>query len=117
MKINLKNGRELDVAFVSMEALDVLPPKKDMNGGQKLDDQGNPLFNARALKAVRIENGRSVGSDDAVSLALREQPGKLAFLGIYALDGNVSIVHYVQNNGRLGVSITADRVVPLKKEA
>lgn len=111
MKITVE-AKNVPVVFMSMANEAVLPPKKDFDSGEQKVVDGKPVYTARALKAIRFdENNAPAGQDDSVSLSLLSQPeGGVRFGGQYALSGVVRIVHYVQNNGRLGVSITADGV-------
>lgn len=116
MKITT-DAKNLDVQFLSMSREDVLPPKKDQEGNQKTDDKGNPLFAARGLKAVRMFDGVPTGSDDSVTVAVRNQPqGGLSFGQVYRLAGAVTVTHYVAGNGRLGVSITADGIASTARQ-
>jgi len=66
-----------------------------------------------SLKAVKLKDGAIVGEDRSISLALKEQVDLVSGVQ-YVLDGEVSLVHYVNSQNRLGVSITADRVVAVK---
>ena len=117
MKINVSNPKDVPVGFIALGEVEVLPPKKDFEGNPKFDENGNALFNARAFQAVRIIDGKPAGAEDSVSLSLREQPGVVKFGQTLFLSGNITVVHYVTNNNRLGVSITADRLISPKGDS
>lgn len=104
-----------DLVFMSMATVDTMPPKADYNTGeQKLSPDNKPLYNARGLTAIGTDNdGNATGADNSVSLALTTpKPIKMGVL--YRLTGQSTITHYVQSNGRLGVSIIADSVEPVQ---
>lgn len=104
-----------DVLFMSMATTDTMPPKTDYNTGEhKTAPNGKPLFNARGLQAIGTDqDGNASGADTSVTLALT-QPTAIQLGMIYRLAGEVTITHYVQSNNRLGVSIIADSVEPIR---
>jgi len=63
-----------------------------------------------ALKALRLVDGQPVGEDRNVSLAIIERCD-IAAGKIYELAGTVWATHYVGNNGKLALSLVAEKVV------
>ena len=111
MKIETSN---FDVLFLSMgsaKPADFLP-KKDGDGNPKLSPSGKPLFRASALRAIRMDqDGHPAGEDSSVSLAV-EQPASITFGKLYKVSGKTFVTPYVNGDGRLGLSISAETIVP-----
>lgn len=69
-----------------------------------------------SLKCLRLEDGVPVREEQNVSLAVVRQPkGGLAAGEMYFLAPPIDITHYTTNNNRLGVSIVANGLVPVRK--
>lgn len=79
----------------------------------KTSPDGRPVYRT-ALQALRLENGAPVGQDRDVSLSVIEpcdiQPAKN-----YGVSGLVWITPYSMANGRVGISIIAERVRPVEQ--
>lgn len=113
MKLTV-DASQLDIPFMAMESAAQMSEKKDFNtGSQKTTEDGKGLYAARGLKAIQMRDGMPSGSDDSVSLAL-VNPAPITFSRLYKLTGTATITHYVQGNGRLGVSIVADGITEMK---
>ena len=89
--------------------------KTDLEGHGKTSPSGKPLFRVPQLRALRVIDGVPAGEDSSVSLAV-EQPFELVFGRAYTLAGDVFVTPYVQQNGRLGLSVIAERIVPQTAE-
>ena len=112
MRIHVDDSSKLDLRFIALEATSQFVAKHDQEGHDKNTPDGKTIYAARALSALRVVDGQPAGADQSVSLGLTDPPKGIAFGTIYRLDGPADIVHYVQQNGRLGVSITGTSVVP-----
>jgi len=119
MKLTV-NAEQLDLRFMSMANEETQPPKKVFGSEadeQKTDDNGYPLFAARNLQALRLnEDGSPSGTENGVTVSLRET-APLVFGQVYKLTGDVTVNHWITNSKQLGVSIIADSVEPVSGSA
>lgn len=77
----------------------------------KIFNDGRSIYKTQ-LKALKLEDGVPVREEKNVSLAVLN-PVDIAPGVLYGLAGGVQVVHYQNDAGRLGVSITAERLVKL----
>jgi len=75
----------------------------------KQSPDGRPVHRT-ALKALRLVDGQPIGEDRNVSLSLIERCD-IAAGKIYELAGTVWATHYIGNNGKLALSLVAEKVV------
>ncbi|WP_440311903.1 hypothetical protein [Leucobacter chromiireducens] len=78
----------------------------------KLTKDGKQQF-ITGLKALNHENGQITREQQNVSLSVLS-PVDLAPGVMYVAAGEIQVVPYVATNGRIGYSITATTVKPLK---
>lgn len=116
MKLTIP-AKQLPLKFMGLSEEDSQAPKKEYGTDeQKLDENGKPLYTARGLQAIALdESGNPTGADKSVSLNIRST-APVKFGEIYVLTGNVTVTHYVGGNGRMAVSITADGFEPEKPQ-
>lgn len=82
----------------------------------KTDASGRPLYRVDFNVLSLDENGVPVRQERDVTIAV-VKPADVAAGVYYVLAGEVTVIHYVTNNGRLGVSIVADTIAPESKPA
>lgn len=127
MRINTKNAGELDgLLFIATATKPVLDAKVDFDTKvqqvtkDNLGDAipaGKPLLNGKGLDALAFLDGAPNGIVPNVSLSLLKNPdGGILFGKSYTLSGPVSINHYVNSSGQMGVTITAETVVAVGTE-
>lgn len=80
----------------------------------KTTADGRPLYRADFNVLALDENGVPARQERDVSLSLVKPVDVMAGV-YYVLAGEVTVTHYVTANGRLGVSLIAETVVPEKQ--
>jgi hypothetical protein len=83
-------------------------PRLNAEGGPKLSPDGRPTFSTGVVVA-RPDGGQ----DRGVTISVTE-PTRLPLGVLLRPDGNVWLTPY-ESNGRVGVSIVCDRLVPADK--
>ena len=116
MKLTIP-AKQLPLKFLAMADEGTQAPKKEYGTDeQKLDENGKPLYAARNLQAIVLDDaGNAHGADKSVTLNVRK-PNAINFGATYVLTGDVTVVHYVGGNGRMAVSLTADGFEPEKSQ-
>lgn len=111
------SANSVPLLLMGMATTDTMPPKTVFNSDeQKLSPTGQPLYSARGLTAMAVDDqGRASGADPSVTVSL-VHPQPINVQVLYRLTGTAIVTHYVQSNGRLGVSIIADSIEPVPEK-
>lgn len=89
-----------------------LKARTDTEGNPKLAPNGQPTFST-GLKALTLIDGTPTSEVRGATVNVC-QPLDLAFSGTYQSEGRVWITHYLTNAKQLGVSITCEKLVPVR---
>lgn len=100
--------------FMSLTATpkEELKARTDTEGNPKLAPNGQPTFST-GLKALILANGTPKTEVRGASVNVCH-PLDLAFSGTYQPEGRVWVTHYLTNTKQLGVSITVEKLVPVR---
>lgn len=110
---------QMEIISISESSKDEFSPKQNyVDGkpaGEKLTSDGRKIYGLRDVVVKTKNNDGSFKADKSVSISVKN-PIDLADLTKYELTGEVEVTHYVQNTGRIAVSILADGIKPKNSE-
>jgi hypothetical protein len=110
------DGKDIDTEFYAKvnQKKDKLVPKskRDERGMDHpvYDEAGRPIYRTK-LYAVGLDKEGDQREEQNVTVGI-VNPVDLRMGVTYRLKGEVAVVHYVTQDNRMGVSITAESVVP-----
>lgn len=103
--------------FISLAKIpkEEIKARTNNDGTPKLAPNGSPTFST-GLKVLTLKNGTPTSEVRGATVNVC-QPINLDFSATYKPEGRVWVTHYLTNAKQLGVSITCEKLVPVRSSS